>query len=97
MARVIRKRQAKLDITQIWIYIAENDYDAAGRLIKQFEQAFELLSKFPRSGQVRDDLQRGLRSFPVGNYLLFYEPIKGGIEVVRVLHAARDHRRIFKR
>jgi toxin ParE1/3/4 len=26
----------------------------------------------------------------VGNYLIFYRPISDGIEIVRVLHGARD-------
>lgn len=35
----------------------------------------------------------GLRRVPItgfGNYLIFYRPIEGGIEVVRVIHGARD-------
>ena len=30
------------------------------------------------------------RSFPLGNHLIFYRPIDDGIELVRVLHGARD-------
>lgn len=28
--------------------------------------------------------------FPVGNYVIFYEPIAGGVKVARILHEARD-------
>jgi hypothetical protein len=31
-----------------------------------------------------------LRSFPVGRYVVFYRPQDDGIDVVRVLHSARD-------
>jgi hypothetical protein len=31
-----------------------------------------------------------LRSFSVGNYVVFYRPMQSGVEVVRVIHAARD-------
>ena len=41
-------------------------------------------------GRMRDDLQPDLRSFAAGSYLIFYRPIDDGIEVVRVLHGARD-------
>jgi toxin ParE1/3/4 len=41
-------------------------------------------------GAVRDELIPNLRSFPVGNYLIFYKPLPDGIEVLRVLHGARD-------
>lgn len=38
----------------------------------------------------RDELHPGLQSFPVGKYLIFYMPIRGGIEIVRVLHGMMD-------
>ena len=40
----------------------------------------------------------GLRSFPVGNYLVFYRPLAegDGIAVIRVLHGARDLRHHFR-
>jgi len=31
-----------------------------------------------------------LRSFPVGSYVIFYRPMENGVEIVRVLHGARD-------
>ena len=41
-------------------------------------------------GRARDELAADLRSFPFGRYVIFYEPIEDGIDVVRVLHSARD-------
>jgi toxin ParE1/3/4 len=41
-------------------------------------------------GRERPDLRAGLRSFTVGSYLIIYRPLADGIEVVRVLHGARD-------
>jgi toxin ParE1/3/4 len=35
-------------------------------------------------------LASGLRSFPVGRYVIFYMPTPKGVEIVRVLHGARD-------
>jgi toxin ParE1/3/4 len=37
-----------------------------------------------------NDLSPDLRSFVVGRYLIFDRPLSDGIEVVRVLHGARD-------
>jgi len=31
-----------------------------------------------------------LRSLAVGRYVIFYLPIPGGVQIVRVLHGARD-------
>jgi toxin ParE1/3/4 len=41
-------------------------------------------------GTPRDTLAPGLRSFPVGSYLVFYRVVPEGIEVARILHGARD-------
>jgi len=43
----------------------------------------------------RDELAPGLRSLPVGNYVVFYRGREGGIEVIRVLHGARDIDALF--
>lgn len=54
-----------------------------------------MLSQFPKIGNQRDDLVAGLRSFPVKPYIIFYNKIADGIEVVRVLHQARDIDNLF--
>ncbi len=41
-------------------------------------------------GRARDELSPGVRSMPFGRYVIFYEPLDDGIDVVRVLHSARD-------
>ncbi|MBP6107168.1 MAG: type II toxin-antitoxin system RelE/ParE family toxin [Steroidobacteraceae bacterium] len=37
----------------------------------------------------------GIRSFPVRDYVLVYRPILGGVELVRVVHGARDLPRVL--
>jgi len=46
-------------------------------------------------GKSRDELAAGLRSFPIGQYIIFYQPVPGGVDIVRVLHGARDLDAIF--
>jgi toxin ParE1/3/4 len=46
-------------------------------------------------GRLRPELVPKLRSFPVGEYVVFYRSIRDGIEVVRVLNGARDIGRLF--
>jgi toxin ParE1/3/4 len=50
----------------------------------------QALSESPLIGRARNELINGIRSFPVGNYLLFYQQIENGIEIIRVLHGSRD-------
>ena len=51
----------------------------------------------PLAAEARPDLAPGLRASPVGNYVIFYRPIHDGIEVVRVLHGARDIPAVFRK
>jgi toxin ParE1/3/4 len=95
MARITRTSRAKLDILEIWFFIAEDSLDAADRLVGQFDEALLMLATAPEAARRRPELGRGLRSFPVGSYLIIYRPISGGIEVIRVIHGARDIDRIF--
>jgi len=39
---------------------------------------------------LRDELAADLRSFPVGRYVIYYRSLPNGVEIVRVLHSARD-------
>jgi toxin ParE1/3/4 len=41
-------------------------------------------------GRSRPELAAGVHSFPVARYVVFYRPASAGVEVVRVLHGARD-------
>jgi len=49
----------------------------------------------PGTGRSRTDLGPTLRSVAVGDYLIIYRPIEGGIEIVRVLHGRRDINALF--
>ncbi|MBN4083150.1 type II toxin-antitoxin system RelE/ParE family toxin [bacterium AH-315-B06] len=85
------------DLDDIWLYIARDDLGAADRLLDSIVQQLRLLAENPRMGRERRDIGPSLRSHSVGRYLLFHRPINGGIEVVRILHGARNIRAIFQR
>jgi toxin ParE1/3/4 len=90
MARIRRTRKAKADVAGIWRNIALDNFDAAERWLETIDAKVRLLAEFPGLGPSRDELGVGLQSYPVGNYLIFYRRMKGGIEIIRVLHGARD-------
>ena len=85
-----KRPQAEIDVATSWDFIAEDSVRAADALIKRIEKAFDMLAETPLAGRVRDELMPNLRSFPVGNYVIFYLPVSTGIEVVRVMHGRRD-------
>lgn len=86
---------ARQDINHINDYIAENDPDAADRLLDKIFDKCQLLANFPAMGKKRDELAPTLRSFPVEDYLIFYRPVDAGIEIIRVVSGYRDLEALF--
>lgn len=95
MGRIQRTAHARRDYSAIWDYIADDNPSAADRLLRRFDQKLRLAADQPGIGHPRDDLSPGLRSLRVGRYLLFYRQVPNGIELIRVLHGARDLPRLF--
>lgn len=96
MPRILRTPQSELDILEIAVYIARDSVTAADKLIDLFDEKLKSLARNPGLGPMRPELGDDVQSFPVGNYILFYRRIEDGIELLRVLHGARDLRRIFR-
>jgi len=90
MPRVIKSRLSRDDYLEIWLYVARDNPAAADHLIEDFDRHLDALARAPMIGRSAEEFSSGLRSFPVGNYLIFYRPIEGGIALARLLHAARD-------
>lgn len=90
MPTVRRTPAAEVDLLDIWDYMADDDPIAADRWAATIEESLTMPARQPGMGRLRDQLHTGLRSFPVGRYLIFYFPIDDGINVIRVAHGARD-------
>ena len=94
--RIVWHRVAEEDLTQAYLRIGADSPRAAERLLDAVEESLELLLRNPAAGRRREFLSpaaQGIRSWPVRGfrvYLLFYRTAGQGIEVVRMLHAARD-------
>ena len=82
--------EAGADIDDIWLFIAEDDPNAADRFHDILMSKITLLATQPLMGRERDELGPGLRSFPIGRYVVFYRDTADFLEVLRVLHGARD-------
>jgi toxin ParE1/3/4 len=95
VARVILSPLAEEDLKDIWSFVAEDNPGAADRLIDRIYHTFDLLGANPRAGRSREELRRGLRSLPCGNYVVFHNLTKQGIDVARILHGARDLPELF--
>jgi len=81
---------AEQDLDDIWFSIALDNPDVADAILDRIGSVSVLLAENREMGRARPELLESLRSFPAGNYILFYRPEAGGIELTRVLHGARD-------
>jgi toxin ParE1/3/4 len=95
MKRAIFAPAAEADLETIYDYIATDNAAAAAKLVARLEELATRLAETPGMGRARAELLPKLRSFPFGNYVLFYRPTEDGIEIVRVLHGGRDVPIIF--
>ena len=90
MPVIIKSPRAKSDLVEIWDYIAEDSEARADAFIDRIDKKFRTLAQRPGMGRLRDELAVDLRSFPVGRYVIFFRPLSNGVNIVRVLHSARD-------
>lgn len=90
MARVLQTPRSRRDLLDIWSFVAEDSPEAADRLLEGIDQKCKLLAQFPEMGRRREELAASLRSFSAGSCIIFYRLVEDGVEVIRVLHGARD-------
>ncbi len=93
MPEILVTPAAENDLINVWLYIAQDNEDAANRVYLAAEKTFETLASSPRLGMVyhpRRAKLKGLRFFPISdfhNYLIYYKEQPTGIKIIRVLHA----------
>lgn len=95
MAKYFTTRKADEDIDEILAYIDSDNFDASLAFYDRLIHLFDMLVDTPRAGRERAELNEGLRSFPFGNYLIFYRVWAGKVAVTRVIHSSRDLDEIF--
>ncbi len=83
--------QAEADINEIIEYLAERSDDAPRTVFHAFIDAFERLGGSPQIGHAREDLtDRPLKFWGVYSYLVVYDHQASPLQIVAVLHGARD-------
>jgi toxin ParE1/3/4 len=97
---VIQRAEAQEDLADAFAYIGQDSLDAALRFVQAAEKTFQQLAMMPGIGErfrtVRPELvdvrRIGISGFR--KYQVYFRPTDDGIEVLRILHGARDIERI---
>ena len=85
--------EAYADLDDIRHYLAQEDPDAADRVITEIFDTLRRLVPFPYQGHRRPDLtSRPLRFILVREYLIAYAPQEKPLWVIAVMHARRNPR-----
>lgn len=92
MARPRFTSAAYWDLEGIVRYLGARNPGAATRLCDGIERECRRLAQDPEIGKLRPDLAPFLRFIPFKKYLIFYRKSPEGIQVIRVIHSARDYR-----
>jgi toxin ParE1/3/4 len=83
------------DLNEILDYIAQDKPGAAIRFVETLRESCRRLSQHPHLGEDCSDLRAGMRRLAVRGYLIFYRLGEDKVEILRVLHGARDWPSLF--
>lgn len=86
--------RAKADLIEIWSYIAKDSETNADAFIDRLQEG----SAGPPAGLGAPErgVGTGDSDLPFGRYIIFYRVVRKAVEIVRVLHGARDIPSIFE-
>jgi toxin ParE1/3/4 len=90
------RRTARDDLLQLAGWIAGDNPDAAHRFLDAAREAADMLADLPRlgpAGRFRSRSLRQIRIWPIrgfDKFLMVYAADRRGIDVLRVVHGARD-------
>jgi plasmid stabilization system protein ParE len=97
MAKFRISRRADADVDAIWEYIARDSVEAADKVEAEIHSEIKRLADMPGMGHQREDVANpSYRFWRVYSYLIAYRMEGRTLIVVRVVHGARDLRRLFK-
>ena len=94
---VVFSEKSVSDLKEIAEYIQPGNAERASSFIHEIiDFCKQELAMNPRIGRGRDDLNQNLRSFPFRKYVIFYRYHIHHLEIIHVIHSARDIRQIYK-
>lgn len=93
---VTKRPQVIRDLLELATYIAEDNLDMSDRFLAAAEETFNQLAKMPEIGKncqfvhprLANVRQQAIKGFK--NYLVFYRLVDSKVEIIRVIHGARD-------
>ena len=97
MKRIRVASLAEQDLDDIWYRIAtqSSSIGIANGVIETITQTFPLFASTPEAGTRRDEIESGVRGFPVGKYIIYYRESGNFLVISRVIHGLRDQKSVY--
>jgi toxin ParE1/3/4 len=97
MNRVQVSGLAERDLDDIWYEIAKRSgsMDVANGVVDSITETFPLFARNPDAGRRRNDIEPGVRSFPVDKYIIYYRKSGENLVISRVIHGMRDQKTAY--
>ncbi len=96
MSEYVLTDHARQDMIEIWEYIARDHLDVADRVVLELELAMQRLADWPKLGHRRADVDDPrYRFWVVYSYVIVYDPATEPMQILRVIHGARDIRAVL--
>lgn len=93
---VVLAAEAETDLETIAEHIARDSVTTALNVVHELREKCLALAEAPRGYPLVPRYEHcGIRRRPFGNYLIFYRIGAEAIEVVHILHGARDYERLL--
>ena len=95
--RILKHEQVRQDLVEIYAYLARRSERSARRFLDEARSAFTRIAEMPGIGRRWESPVPALRDMRVTaisrrfhDYLIFYRPVKNGVQIVTILHGARN-------
>jgi toxin ParE1/3/4 len=96
MARILERPAARRELERIAVLIGMDRPSAARRFLAAVRKAYTSLAAMPEMGtrwEAESPRFSTVRYFAIPrypNYVIFYRPFSDGVEILHILHGARD-------
>ena len=90
MKPVLIRPSADRDMDEIFAWIAREDAMAAERLVRRIFEAARSLRDFPERGAPHPEIGPDARALLVGRYLVLYRVGPDSVDILRIVHGARE-------
>jgi toxin ParE1/3/4 len=89
--RIVYTDDAKAELRDIALYTERQwGKEQSATYLRLVRSAVRTLAASPHLGRARDEIQPGLRSYPVGSHVIYYWIDDGAVNVAHVFHNRRD-------